>query len=51
MGNHLKMAITQHVNISKKEEILQRALAKGHMIDETDLNKKYGEKPDQLAAI
>ena len=50
-GEHLKMAIQQRVKVVKKEEILQTALGKGHMLDEADLKTKYASKPDQLTAI
>ena len=51
MGEHLKMAIIQRVKNTHRSEILQRALAKGHMKDESDLKEKYASKPEQLAAI
>ena len=31
--------------------MVQRAIANGHMKDEVDLTEKYGNKPEQLAAI
>ena len=51
LGDHLKMAIRQQVNIRRRSEMQQRAIASGHMKDEADLREKYGHKPDQLAAI
>ena len=51
LGPNLKMAIRQQVNVTRKTQTLQKAMAKGHMKDEIDLREKYGKKPDQLAAI
>ena len=51
LGPQLKMAIKQLVTISRKTQTIQKAMAKGHMIDEIDLTEKYGKKPEQLAAI
>ena len=51
LGSHLKMAIRQQVKITRKSQMVQRAIAKGHMKDEADLTEKYGKKPEQLAAI
>ena len=43
-GANLKMAIKQRVTV-------EQAMRKGHMIAESDLREKYGNKPDQLASI
>ena len=51
LGNHLIMAIQQKVKTTRRNEIQQGAISKGHMKDEADLKEKYGHKPDQLAAI
>ena len=51
VGPHLKLAIQQRVTTSRKTSTVQKAMAKGHMIDEIDLREKYGKKPDQLEAI
>ena len=45
------MAIQQKVKTTRRNEIQQGAISKGHMKDEADLKEKYGHKPDQLAAI
>ena len=51
LGPHLKMAIYNLVKVTRKTEILNKAVAKGHMKDEHDLKVKYGRKPEQLNAI
>ena len=51
LGNHLIMAIQQKVKTTRRTEIQQGAISRGHMKDEADLTAKYGHKPDQLAAI
>ena len=51
MGPHLKMAIYNLVKVTRKTEILNKAVARGHMKDEHDLKVKYGKKPEQLKAI
>ena len=51
LGNDLKMAIRQQVQITRRTQVIQSALAKGHMKDEADLTEKYSKKPEQLAAI
>ena len=45
------MAIQNRVKITRRDELIQRAIAKGHMKDEVDLTAKYRLKPEQLAAI
>ena len=45
------MAIHNLVKVTRKTEILNKAVAKGHMKDEHDLKVKYGKKPEQLNAI
>ena len=45
------MAIQQRFKQTSRSEVLQRALAKGHMEDEADLKEKYSSKPEQLKAI
>ena len=51
MGARLKMAIRQQVIITRNTQSMQTAIAKGYMKDEVDLTEKYGNKPEQLAAI
>ena len=51
LGPALKMAIHNLVKVTRKTEILNKAVAKGHMKDEHDLKVKYGKKPEQLKAI
>ena len=51
LGDHLKMAIVNRVNVIRKTEVINKAVAKGHMKDKHDLTEKYGKKPEQLSAI
>ena len=47
----MKMAIRQQITITKRTQLIQSAMAKGHMKDEADITEKYSKKPEQLAAI
>ena len=51
LGEDLKMAIQRRAKQTSRSEVLQRALAKGHVKDEADLKAKYSNKPEQLKAI
>ena len=50
-GANLKMAIKQRVTVWRRTQTIEQAMGKGHMIAESDLREKYGNKPDQLASI
>ena len=50
-ASSLIMAIRQRVKHRQRRELLQRAFATGHMLDEAELKEKYASKPDQLKNI
>ena len=50
-GSSLQMAIRQRVKLTPQSDLVQQALATGHMLDEAKLKEKYGSKPDELTAV
>lgn len=51
IGNDLKVAITDTITEEQEDETVDDMIASGHFIDKADLEKKFADKPDQLAAV
>ena len=48
-GSALKVAIRRQVNLTiHSDDLVGRALAPSHIMDDAELKEKYAAKPDQL---